>query len=72
MNTYQLDERAQKIRNRFELPVILAGMFIIPVVLIQERAASTGLLTLSVILNWVIWGTFVAEYITMLRHVDDR
>ena len=72
MTDYPLSERAQRTKDAFELPVLIAALFIIPVILIEERSTSEGWVTVGFVLNWLIWGTFVAEFVTMIRLVDDK
>jgi voltage-gated potassium channel len=67
-----VDERAAQIAKRFELPILIASVLVIPVIVIEESHVSEGWKHFGVALNWVIWGAFAVEMIVMLTVVPFR
>ena len=67
-----MDERSEAIARRFELPMMVAALLMIPVIAIEQSDAATGLRTLAEVLNWAIWLAFVAELAVMLSVVPSK
>jgi voltage-gated potassium channel len=67
-----LTERADRIRQRFEVPVLAAALAVVPVIFIEENATSSGLLAVAEWANWAIWAVFFAEFTTVLLLTDRR
>lgn len=67
-----LNERAERIANRFELPMLVVAIAVIPVLMIEESNPGEPLETIGSVGNWMIWLAFTFESIVMLRVVDDR
>ena len=67
-----MNDRAVRLQRRFEIPVLIAALLVVPVILIEEQAASRSWLTIAAFLNWAIWLAFLAEYVTVLLATDDR
>jgi len=67
-----MDERSERIARRFEVPMIVAALLVIPVLVIEESPVGEPLDTIADVLNWGIWLAFVAEGVTMLAIVPDR
>jgi voltage-gated potassium channel len=65
-------ERAERVERFFTWPVIVAALLVIPVIVIEESAASDALKTLAAIMNWAIWLVFAAELVALLIVVPDR
>jgi voltage-gated potassium channel len=68
-----MDERAQRIEDRFQWPVIVAALLVIPVIAVEQSPQvgepwTSG----SIVANWVIWLVFAAEVVVMLAVVPDR
>lgn len=61
-----LGPRAEELRRRFELPILIAALLVVPVIFIEERATSEAALELARWANWLIWGAFAAEFFTLL------
>ncbi len=57
---------------RFEQPMFVAALLVIPVVVIDASRASHEWKTFALVLNWLIWLAFAAELVTMLRVSGDR
>ncbi len=58
--------------KRFELPMLIASLLIIPVIILEESSISPTLRTLVGVLNVLIWLAFLAEVAAMLWVVPDR
>lgn len=61
-----LGTRATEVRRRFEVPILIAALLVVPVIFIEERATSTVALDLAQWANWLIWAAFTAEFVTIL------
>ena len=66
------DERSERIARQFQVPVFIAALLALPVLVIEESAASDAWQTLAAALNWLVWSVFVAELVTMLAVVPNR
>jgi voltage-gated potassium channel len=67
-----MDERSQRIAQRFEVPMIVAAVLVIPVIVIEESPVGEPWDTIAAVLNWAIWLAFLAEAVVMLAVVPDR
>jgi voltage-gated potassium channel len=67
-----MDERSRRIAARFEAPVLVAALLVIPVIVIEESNVSSTWKTLGAILNWAIWITFALEVVVMLAVVPSK
>jgi voltage-gated potassium channel len=67
-----LGPRASEIRKRFEVPILIAALLVVPVIVIEEQATSSGLLGAAQVLNWLIWAAFVAEFVSVLVAAENR
>jgi voltage-gated potassium channel len=67
-----MDERSERMAKRFELPVIVAALLVIPVLMLQKPGVGEPWSTVGDILDWVSWTTFAAEVVVMLMIVPDR
>lgn len=67
-----MDERSRRIAERFELPLIVAALLVIPVIVIEESPVGEPWDSIASVLNWLIWIAFLAEAVTMLAVVPDR
>lgn len=62
----------ERARDRFEIPVLIAALLVVPVMLIEERATSDLWQTIAVAGNWAIWGVFFVEYVALSSLARDR
>lgn len=53
-------------RRRFEVPVLVAALAVVPVIAIEERAESVLWQQIAVVGNWLIWLVFLVEFVTVL------
>jgi hypothetical protein len=67
-----MDERSQGISKRFEVPILVAALLVIPVIVIEESNVSDTWKTVGGILNWAIWITFALEMVVMLAVVPSK
>ena len=67
-----LGPRALAIQMRFEVPVLVAALLVVPVIVIEEQGSSGGLQLAAHMLNWLIWVVFVAELVALLATVNQR
>ncbi|MDX1467785.1 MAG: ion channel [Acidimicrobiia bacterium] len=61
-----LNEKAATARRRFELPVLIAALAVVPVIYIEETSTSTTMLAIADIANWLIWLAFAVEYTVVM------
>jgi voltage-gated potassium channel len=67
-----MDERSMRIAGRFQWPVLIAALLVIPVIVIEESNVGQGWKTLAEVLNWGIWLAFALELIVMLAVVPSK
>lgn len=67
-----LSPRAISVRRRFEVPVLVAAIAVVPVMFIESTSTSTSLLQLAYWANWAIWAAFVVEYLAVITVADRR
>lgn len=67
-----MDERSERIARRFEIPILVAALLVIPVIVIEESATREPWPTIAAVLNWAIWLAFLTELIVMLAVVPNR
>jgi voltage-gated potassium channel len=58
-----LNERAERMRQRFDMPILVAATLVIPVIVVEQSVQGEPWTTASMALNWIIWTTFAAELI---------
>lgn len=69
---YEFNPQAEKLRRRFEIPVLIAALLVVPVIYIEEQVADPIWLNVALIGNWLIWLAFFLEYMVLVRVVDDK
>jgi voltage-gated potassium channel len=67
-----MEERSERIARRFELPMIIAALLVIPVIVLEESPVGEPWDTITAVLNWAIWLAFLTELVVMLAVVPDR
>src|ERR687897_143055 len=63
--------RAERVAGWFRAPLIVAALLAIPVIVVQESEPAAFWKSLAAVLDWGIWGVFVANLIAMLAVVPD-
>jgi voltage-gated potassium channel len=61
-----VDERAKRIQARFEWPMIVAALLVIPVIWIEAAEPGEPLEAIGAVLNWLTWGAFLTELVVMV------
>jgi voltage-gated potassium channel len=67
-----VDDRAERIARRFELPMLVAAALVVPLLILEQSDVGEPWSTVAVILNWGTWLAFACELVVMLVVVDDR
>jgi voltage-gated potassium channel len=67
-----VSERAERWQRRFEVPVLVAALLVIPVIAIEQSGAGDPWRSLAAVANWGIWLVFLAEVVVMLAIVPNR
>jgi voltage-gated potassium channel len=67
-----MDERSDRLAQRFETPLLIAAVLTIPVTILQLLPPPDPWRTLADVLNWAIWLTFLADVVVMLAVVPSR
>jgi len=64
--------RAARIQARFEWPVAIAALLVIPVLVIEGSDLEQPWPLVAEVLNWSIWLAFAAEFVVMLAVTPRR
>jgi voltage-gated potassium channel len=67
-----VDERAKRIQRRFEAPIVVAALLVIPIIVVEQSSPGEPWSTLAAVGNWLVWLLFLAEVVVMLAVVPDR
>lgn len=67
-----MDERSERIAKRFDIPMLVAALLVVPVVVVEESSLGSPWTSLASILNWAIWIAFAAEVVVMLVVVPEK
>jgi voltage-gated potassium channel len=67
-----MDERSRRVAARFETPMLIASLLVIPLLVIEESDLGEPWTTVADILNWGTWLAFLFELIVMLAVVPSR
>ncbi|MEJ7569640.1 MAG: potassium channel family protein [Gaiellaceae bacterium] len=67
-----MNDRSTRIARRFELPMLVAALLVIPVIAVEQSDAGEPWRTIAGVLNWTIWIAFAVELVVMLALVPDR
>jgi len=67
-----VDERSRRIAKRFEVPMLIAALLVIPVIVVEQSDVGEPWRTIAGVLNWAIWIAFAVEFVVMLAVVPDR
>ena len=67
-----MDDRARRMEERFEWPLLIAALLTIPAIAIEQSSAGEPYDTIAVILNWIVWLAFLVELVVMLALVPNR
>jgi voltage-gated potassium channel len=67
-----VDERSERLERRFEWPIVIAALLVIPIIFLEQTDAGEPWETIAYFGNWLIWTLFLAEVVVMLVVVPDR
>ena len=67
-----MDERARHWARRFEIPVLVAALLVVPVMVIEQSSAGEPWRTAAAVTNWAIWIVFAVELLVPLAVADNR
>lgn len=71
-NYRAVDERSERWQRRFELPVLVAALLVVPVMAVEQSSLGEPWQTLALVLNWATWAVFTLEVVVMLEVVPNR
>ena len=60
-------ERAAAIEARFEKPLLVAALFVIPSIILTSANISEPWATAGQVLNWLTWSVFAIEFAVILH-----
>jgi voltage-gated potassium channel len=66
-----MNERAERIEQRFEVVTLVAALLVIPTLIIESSDLGHPWDAMALALNWATWLAFVAEAAVMLWVVDN-
>jgi voltage-gated potassium channel len=66
VETEAVDERSERIAQRFQWPMIVAALLVIPVIWIEAAEPGEPLETIGQFLNWLTWLAFLTELVVMV------
>jgi voltage-gated potassium channel len=67
-----MDERSARIAARFEAPMLIAALLVVPAIIIEESSPGKPWETVGVVLNYAIWIAFLIEAVVMLCVVPSK
>lgn len=67
-----MDERSERVAKRFELPLLVAALLVIPMLVLDNAHLGAPWPAVVDALNWGTWLVFLAELATMIAIVPDR
>lgn len=67
-----MDARAKRWERRFQLPMLIAALLVIPVIAVEQSDVGEPWRAMAGWLNWAIWLAFLTELIVMLIVVRDK
>lgn len=67
-----LTPQAWKVRRRFEVPVLVAALLVVPVIFIEGRGTDPMWLSVAFWANWAIWAVFLLEFVSVTWLTDNR
>lgn len=68
----QFGDRAAVLEQRLQRPLTVATLLVIPVMILQATELPSAWQIVGIIGDWIIWLTFLAEVVLMLRVIPNR
>src|SRR2546423_269810 len=72
VESHTVDERSLRIQRRFEWPMVIAALLVIPAIIFQESHLGQPWKTVGDVLNWATWLAFLIEVVVMLSVVPRK
>src|SRR5206468_7497434 len=67
-----MDPRSERIARRFDMPMLVAALLVVPVVAVEQSSLGEPWTSLASVLNWAIWIAFASEVVVMLAVVPNK
>lgn len=67
-----MDERSERWAKRFELPLLIAAVLVIPMLVLDQANLGAPWDTVEAVLDWGTWLVFLLELVVMLSIVPDK
>lgn len=67
-----MDERSRRIAQRFEIPIMVAALLVVPVIAVEQSDLGDPWQSIASVLNWAIWIAFAIELVVMLYVVPNK
>jgi voltage-gated potassium channel len=67
-----MDERSERIAERFRRPILITALMVVPVLVLDEANLGQPWDTFAAVGNWLVWLAFAVEAVVMLSVVPDR
>lgn len=67
-----MDERSERWAKRFELPLLIAAVLVIPMLMLDQADLGQPWDTVEAVLDWGTWLVFLLELVVMLSIVPDK
>jgi len=67
-----MDERSARIAKRFDLPILVAALLVVPTVAVEQSHLGGSWRSAAAVANWAIWLAFATEVVVMLSVVPHR
>src|SRR5437667_229249 len=61
-----MDDRVDRVARRFEIPMLIAALLVIPAIVIENSGAGSTWNGVARDLNWVIWAAFAAGFFVVM------
>jgi voltage-gated potassium channel len=68
----RVEERVDRVAARFEIPMLVAALLVIPAIVIENSDAGSPWDGVATVLNWVIWTAFATEFAVLLYLAPDK
>jgi voltage-gated potassium channel len=64
--------RFERLERATDLPIAMLALLVVPALVLEEYAQSAGVRTFALVLNWIVWLAFCAEYLGKLAFAPSR
>ena len=66
------EARGERVARRFEKPVLVATVLLIPTIIVEASQPSPALKSAALVMNWLIWLVLAAEMVALLAVAPSR